>query len=251
MRFEDVAAAVAGVPYMSPAQGRMIFDHLCAQRPSAVLELGTARGVGAAYMAAALEANDHGELESVESSGVRFEDPGPEDVLARAGLSHRVRLDRSFSTYTWFLKEKIQERADSSANCEPCYDFVYLDGAKNWTVDGCAIFLIEKLLRPGGWLLMDDLGWSYGAAGKAVADGVRVAEMSPRERAEPHLQAVFDLLVTQHPSFTELRVQDGKWGWARKAPGEPRKLSIETTRSLSALALAGVHRVQRRRRTRP
>ena len=47
---------------------------------------------------------------------------------------------------------------------------------------------------------------------------------------------MFDLIVAQHPSFTELRRQDEWWGWARKAPGEPRRYVVETSRPLSALA---------------
>ena len=38
---------------MSPAQGRIVYDHVRAAQPADVLELGTAHGVGAAYMAAA------------------------------------------------------------------------------------------------------------------------------------------------------------------------------------------------------
>src|SRR3954454_11084085 len=41
-----------------------------------------------------------------------------------------------------------------------------------------------------------------------------------------------------HPSFTELRIHDDWCAWARKTPGEPRRLRIETSRSAAALALA-------------
>ena len=68
---------------------------------------------------------------------------------------------REFSSYTWWLKEQVQARSDARATSSRRYDFVYLDGAKNWTIDGLAVVLIEKLLRPGGWLLMDDLHWTY------------------------------------------------------------------------------------------
>ena len=45
---------------MSPEQGRIVYDHVRATRPAEVLELGTAHGVGAAYMAAALRDNGAG-----------------------------------------------------------------------------------------------------------------------------------------------------------------------------------------------
>ncbi len=147
-------------------------------------------------------------------------------MLERAGVADRVEVVREFSSYTWWLKEQVQARSDAHGNCEPRFDFVYLDGAKNWTVDGLAVVLVEKLLRPGGWLLMDDLDWTYAQdPGREATDGIVHRELSEPERTEPHLRAVFELIVAQHPSFTELRVQDEWWGWARKAPGEPRRYS--------------------------
>jgi predicted O-methyltransferase YrrM len=248
VEFEAVAAVVRDVPqpHIPPEEGRVIYEHLRATKPETVLELGTARGVSASYIAAALEANARGHVTTVDSSRIRWQGPTPEEVLASAGLSHRVSLERSFSTYTWFLKEQIQRRSDASGNCEPLYDFCFLDGQKNWTADGLAVFLIEKLLRPGGWLLIDDLGWTYSPHREGCHYFTDIASLSEAERTEPHLRAVFELIVKQHPAFTELRVQDEWWGWARKQPGQPRRLTIETTRSLSSYLLAGMRTAKRR-----
>ena len=145
----------------------------------------------------------------------------------------------------------VAARSDAHGNVEPRFDFVYLDGAKNWTIDGLAVVLVEKLLRPGGWLLMDDLEWTYAQdPGREATDGIVHRELSEPERTEPHLRAVFDLIVAQHPSFTELRRQDEWWGWARKTPGEPRRYTVKTSQSLSALLparRAGSARRARRR----
>jgi predicted O-methyltransferase YrrM len=51
MKLEQVQDAVQGVPHMEPAQGRVIYEHVLAEQPVEILELGTARGVSAAlYM---------------------------------------------------------------------------------------------------------------------------------------------------------------------------------------------------------
>ena len=157
-----------------------------------------------------------------------------------------MSFERSYSTYTWFLKEQVESRSDGSGNCEPLYDFCFLDGQKNWTVDGLAVFLIEKLLRPGGWLLMDDLGWTYSPFREGVHYSINIGALSEKERTEPHMRAVFDLIVKQHPAFTELRIQDEWFGWARKQPGQPRKLTIQTTRSLPSYVLAAMRAAKRR-----
>ena len=246
--FEAVARAVAGVPYMSPAQGRTVYEHVRATRPRDVLELGTAHGVGAAYLAAGLQANGAGHLTTVDHAGARY-DPAPEVVLARAGVAAQVTVVREFSSYTWWLKEQVRAGSDAAGNCRPRFDFVYLDGAKNWTIDGLAVLLVEKLLRPGGWLLLDDLDWTYADDPRREAtDGIVHRELSEPERTEPHLRAVWELLVAQHPAFTELRVQDEWWAWARKAPGEPRRLTLETSRPLGALAAGALRRGLRRAR---
>jgi predicted O-methyltransferase YrrM len=243
--FAAVARAVAGVPFMSPEQGRIVFDHVRASGARDVLELGTAHGVGAAYLAAA-----GARVTTVDHAGAAF-DPAPEDVLARAGVRDRVTIVREFSSYTWWLKERVAERSDAAGNVSPCFDFVYLDGAKNWTIDGFAVVLVEKLLRPGGWLLLDDLDYAYARdPGREATDGIVHRELSEPERTQPHLRAVFELVVAQHPSFTDLRVQDEWWGWARKAPGEPRRLTLETSRPLGALAAGSARKLARRLRAR-
>jgi len=141
---------------MSPHQGSIVYDHIRQARPEMVLEIGTAHGVSAAYMAAALDENGRGHVVTVDRADAPFR---PAELLEKLGLADRVTLvRREDSSYNWFLKEQVARQSDEAGNCEPLYDFCYLDAAKNWTIDGLAIFLIEKLLKPGAWLLLDDLG---------------------------------------------------------------------------------------------
>ena len=246
MRFEDVAARVAGIPFMTPELGRRVYDHVRSTEPAAVLELGTAHGVSAAYMAAALEANGEGELTTVDHAGAAY-DPPPEAVLERAGLAHRVRIVREHSSYNWFLKQEVERASDQAGNTTPRYDFCYLDGAKNFNVDGLAVVLIEKLLRPGGWLLMDDLEWTYENNPWILpaGDGHPLGPLSESERTEPHLRAVFELVVKQHPSFSRFRREDEWYGWAQKLPGSPRRYELATSRPLTAVLMAELRRRRR------
>ena len=248
MEFEAVAAVVEGVPFLAPDRGRALYDHVRSTHPATVLELGTAHGVSTCYIAAALEANGDGHLMSVDSSEAGWADPTPAELLARAGLADRVTLDRRHGSYNWFLKEQIEERSDAAGNCEPIYDFCFLDGGKNWTVEGFAVVLAEKLLRPGGWLAMDDLDWSYAYFPKRQHYWVPLEGLTREELDQPQLRAVFDLIVRQHPSFTEFRIENESWGWARKAPGEQRRLTLETTRPLKSILYGEWLRVRERLR---
>ena len=185
---------------------------------------------------------------TVDFAGARY-DPSPQETARRAGVEFTIV--REFSTYNWWLKEQIAARSDAHGNVDARLRLRLPRRCEELDVDGLAVVLVEKLLRPGGWLLMDDLEWTYAQdPGREATDGIVHRELSAPERTEPHLRAVFDLIVAQHPSFTELRRQDEWWGWARKAPGEPRRYTLETSRPLSALAAGAARRLARRARRR-
>jgi predicted O-methyltransferase YrrM len=238
MKFQDAVRIVDGVPapHIPASRGRVLYDHIRKYRPENLLELGTARGGSAVFMAAALEANGAGRLTSVDSTRWRWRNPTPQDVIDGSGLGHRITLDKRFSTYTWFLKTELERCLGEDGVVQPRYDFIFLDGAKNWSTDGLAVVLMEKLLRPGGWLLLDDLGWSYDEhSDSAWHYEIEVAKLSEQERAEPHLRAVFDLLVKPNDAFDQFLIEDDWWGWARKSPGAaqpgagPRTITVRTS----------------------
>jgi predicted O-methyltransferase YrrM len=251
MRFEEIASRLEGIPFMTQELGKRVYDHVRESGARDVLELGTAHGVSAGYIAAALEAGGEGHVTTVDHSGAAF-DPSPAEVLARTGLAHRVTIVREHSSYNWFLKQQVEEASDEHGNATPRYDFCYLDGAKNFNVDGLAVVLIEKLLRAGGWLLMDDLEWTYEDNPWILpsGDGHPLGPLSDSERVEPHLRAVFELIVMQHPSFTRFRVEDEWYGWAQKGTGTQRHYELTTTKPLTVVLMSELRRMRRRLRRR-
>jgi predicted O-methyltransferase YrrM len=233
MDLASVTARVSGVPWMSPGQGAKIYRHIRETTPDRILELGTAHGASAAYMAAALEENGSGHLVTVDRTGSGFE---PAPLLRELGLERLVTfVVRDDSSYDWYLKELVAEQSDAAGNCEPLFEFCYLDGAHNWTIDGLAAFLVEKLLKPGGWLLLDDLEWSYASSPSCAGAPFPLSEA---ELDEAHMRAVFDLIVRQHPAFTQFKVEDGNWGWAGKIPHAPRRYEVTASRTLGGLTTA-------------
>ena len=211
---------------MQEIQGRIVFDHLQKTGCQRVLEIGTAHGVSASYMAAAIAPRDGRVTTLDHAEATKLRDPAPGDVLARAGVTPFVdRVLVGDSSYTWWLGDKIREQT-RKGRCEPLYDFVYVDGAHNWTIDGFSFFLVEKLLQPGGWILFDDLGWSYGSSAVSFGPGQSpdALGLSPAERSEPHVARVFELLVTQHAAFSNFIIQGDEWGWAQKVTDGRRTL---------------------------
>ena len=211
------------------------------------LELGFAHGVSSCYVAAALDEMGQGHLTSVDLlAGLEWQHPSIEELLAKAGLARYVTVAREQTTYTWFLKKAIEANS-AGANCEPIWDFCFIDGPKNWTIDGCAFFLVDKLLRQNGWLLFDDLRWTYETFDLSdEMNGILITQMGDDERTTPQIELVFRLLVMQHPDYGNFLIQDDWWGWAQKCRHAEKQLLREVTslpvRQPAAPLLARVRR---------
>ena len=58
-------------------------------------------------------------------------------------------------SYNWRLMKFLE------AGMYEFFDFCYVDGTHNWYADGFAYCLVSRLLKPGGWVVFDDLYWSF------------------------------------------------------------------------------------------
>ena len=99
----------------------------------------------------------------------------------------------------------------------PRFDLCYIDGAHDWFVDGFAFFLVDRLLRPNGWIIFDDMEWSY-AGSPALGNTDRVKQMPEDERTTAQVRLVYDLLVKPHPNYHNFR-DEGDWAFAQKLAG--------------------------------
>jgi predicted O-methyltransferase YrrM len=230
VKFEAAREIVGATPYLAPDEGRVLYDHILKTAPRDCLELGHAHGVSTIYMAAALHELGRGRIDTVDLETAVEREPNLETLLKGSELAPLVRIYREKNSYNWFLKTRI-ERHSENGHCVPCYDFCFFDGAKNWTIDGLAFFLVDKLLRPDGWLLFDDLKWFYGKVrGREASDGVTLRSLSEAEINEPHVEAIFRTLVMQHPDYGNFEIQDDWWAWAQKS-GADKALKITERRS--------------------
>lgn len=210
MKPEPIAAKLDGLPHMTADRGRWLWEFLVENELRDSLELGFFHGVSSAYIAAAIDELGGGHLHTVDVPFARTLDPQIEAVLDRVGLSHNVSVHIEPTSYTWWLLRELER------DPTPRFDFCFIDGAHSWDADGFAFFLAEKLLRPGGWLLLDDLDWSF-ASSPTMAKLPHVQAMPDAEREMPQIRKVWELLVKPHPHFDQLREQDG-WAFGRKSP---------------------------------
>jgi predicted O-methyltransferase YrrM len=223
MELRDVAAIVGDTPNMRLEQALRLERLVEEFGLKDCLELGFAHGVGTCYLAA-LASRSGGRVTAVDLVAAKQRVPSAETLLAKTGLADHVTLHHEPTSYTWRLMRMLEQSP------QPTFDLCYLDGAHNWFVDGFAFFLVDRLLSPGGWIVFDDLDWTY-AGSPTVGSSDLVASMPEDERTTPQVRRVFDLLVKQHQSYESFRVE-GDWGFARKRVDvdlPPREVATETT----------------------
>jgi predicted O-methyltransferase YrrM len=242
MKFREIAKKLEGIPYLSVEDGKFLYNYVIKSKPKECLELGFAHGVSSCYIAAALQQNGKGNLTSVDLLSSSIRKPSIENLLYDTGLENFVNVVREVNSYNWYLKKKIETQTVEGV-CEPIFDFCFIDGSKNWTIDGFAFFLVDKLLREGGTILFDDYGWSYSEHNdKQVTDGISHREMSKDQLHSPNIKLVFQLLVMQHPNYSKFKIDDESWAWARKIRSDVKTLTLHTKPSFKYM----VYRVLRR-----
>jgi predicted O-methyltransferase YrrM len=244
LKFGEVYALVKGIPFINRRNAEALYNLIVEAKLRNCLELGFAHGTASCYIAAAIDELGGGELVSVDiESGREWQKPSIEELLSRVSLEQYVKVYREKTGYNWYLQNIIARQSENENKiCEPIFDLCIIDGPKNWTIDSSAFFLVDKLLKPGGWIIFDDYNWSYGQAdhSRAATDGIIHRELSESEREVPHIRQIFHLLVMQHPNYGNFRIQeDSDWAWAQKtnSPLEPKRVSYELYTSRDYLSI--------------
>jgi predicted O-methyltransferase YrrM len=236
--FDRLVERIADTPVMTPAQGWKLWQHFERAKPRHVLDIGTFYGASTAYMAGALKFLGGGRVVTVDTSqmdqldGFSHIEGHCRDLLKRCGVADIVEMIRTpHGDYAWWLDERVRQNIGADGRCRPEFDFAYLDGDKTFALNAGAVVLIEKVLNPGGWLLMDDLSWCYDQAPDlapvVVMGNGRRYELSSGQRQTPMLRAVFDDVVARQPSFGNLSFDaEHGWGWAQKLEPTDRAVIV-------------------------
>lgn len=229
MDFNELWAKIGSIPYTSQHRCKILYDLVAVNNLVDILELGVAYGKTTAVMAAgvqyALQGVPQGptihSIDLTKEKCRQWQDPNiewPEDMLQRLGLDQYVSIWREHVSYNWWLIRRIEQLTRSRLRtCVPCYDLVFLDGSHNLYNDSGAFFMAEKLLRPGGFFLCDDLHWAHkGAMAGRVVWGSDVDEMSEKEKETPHVLMMWKYLIQQHPNLHGFVNLDNWWVMCQK-----------------------------------
>jgi predicted O-methyltransferase YrrM len=153
-----VAAESAGIPIVDPQTGALLHALVAAKPSARVLEIGTAIGYSALWMATALPAD--GRLITLERDAARAETARLH--FAAAGLADRVTV--MIGDATRYLHKLAGP-----------FDLIFQDGDKASYAP--LLDRLTALLAPGGMLVTDDVLWS----GELVPGYVEAPGRSPED----------------------------------------------------------------------
>jgi predicted O-methyltransferase YrrM len=201
----DVKQVTKNLPWMSLQQAEFLTQHLHRHRLARCLELGVLHGVSTCYLAAAVQ-KLNGHVVAIDLAGNANLKPGAEELLETLGLQDLVTIERVAEGAAWRMMEWLELPQ------QPVFDLAYIDVSHTWDTTGFLFFLTDRFVRPGGWLLFDDIR-SYKLKDDPV--GRRSQNYTQKQLDVCQVGKVWDLLVTQHPSYSNF-MERGNWGLCQK-----------------------------------
>lgn len=111
------------------------------------------------------------------------------------GNSYKIR-----DSYNWSLIKLLKKHS------EPIFDYVFLDGAHTWDVDALTFFLIDRLLKIGGYIDFDDYDWTLAKSPTLNPKTFPLTEKfyTQEQINAPHVKFIVDLLVKSNNRYIEI-----------------------------------------------
>jgi predicted O-methyltransferase YrrM len=182
---------------VTAANGKTV-EFFAASGCTAYAELGIYEGDTALAIAKVLDGD--GELhlfdfdDRVKAVAERLRAAGYENVFTHPNTR------RLLDSYNWSLMQLLEEHRG------PVFDYVFVDGAHTWAHDALAFLLVDRLLRPGGYVDFDDYTWTLRSSPSmnpsAFPEVERLYTDDQIDTAQVAL--VVDLLVRLDPAYEEV-----------------------------------------------
>lgn len=140
---------------------------------------------------------------------------------AGLGLDHVRFVSNRVGTYAWTLFDLLQ---DGEA-----FDVIYVDGHHTFYVDFPAFILADLLLKPGGYLLVDDIQWTLEfmqntmarrfAAWRFYRKMYDFSQYDLCQRKLPHIRMIVERVLIARLGYSKVEEYSPPEWWAlRKMP---------------------------------
>lgn len=102
-------------------------------------------------------------------------------------------------SYNWSLMKLIMEHR------QPIFDFIFMDGAHTFAIDGLCFFLCDKLLKDGGFIYFDDYDWKIRGSSLDPAKVPVISEQYTDEQIDTfQVKLIVDELVRRDWRYNEI-----------------------------------------------
>jgi predicted O-methyltransferase YrrM len=208
---EKIEEQIGTHQYMTFEKALFMRDFLKKNGCRELLEIGFFKGKSSTYFAAILEELGEGHLVTIDMQNAKSRQPNINELLSSTGLSHRVTPVFAERSFTWELRKLILETP------RPQFDFCFFDGGHTWDVTGFGFLLVDILLKPGGWIIFDDMNWTIDKSLIVSPNREKsYIRYSSDEKSTPGVRSVYELIAPHlgYGNFEEIKKY--QWGIARK-----------------------------------
>ena len=181
-----------------------------AKGPVIAAEVGV--GIGASTVEFLQALGERDELHLFDRQPVLTEllDEIASDPKASIVVPHENPANR-FASYAWELAI-MARKLDRAKKPVGIFDFVYLDGAHAFHHDAAACAVLKRMIKPGGYLVLDDMHWTHNTSPTLnPANRPDIAEQYTAEQlSTPHVALVVDVLLRRDKHFVQVFLTDEK-----------------------------------------
>jgi predicted O-methyltransferase YrrM len=158
-----------------------------------VAEIGV--GIGATTIKIARELDNKGTIHLFDFTEKLEELASDLRRLGYSNIHCYANTSKYWDSYDWTLAKFLLEGKRG------IYDYIYVDGAHTFTVDGLAFFLCDRLLKPGGFLEFDDYNWKFSISPGECMRHTRQEFMTDEQLDTAQIAMVVDLFLKSNPLY--------------------------------------------------
>jgi len=156
--------------------------------------------------------------------------------LAGFDVSRIKFASNAVGTYAWTLFDMLVDRE--------MFDLIYLDGHHTFYVDLPAFTLVHHLLRPGGYIMVDDIQWTLMFLKRNMVrrfttwcyykDMYSFSDYTLAQLSEPHLKKITEALLLARNGYSLVRDFSTQWWWVLRKPTTTRPETAPTKSDILA-----------------
>ena len=109
------------------------------------------------------------------------------------------KIDTFRTNYCWNLINLVNTIKE-----EDKFDYVYLDGSHDLTIDGFAFLLLDKLLKVNGYIEFDDYNWTFNKQHDNESNNRYLNMYTKKQINTPHIKIIVDKLVKNNPNYISI-----------------------------------------------